>query len=69
MNQNPIHQIIKERSESLLAGERITLLLEDVYLTITSEEEGNGQKKIITLVEKWDKKLNYTLDELIDMEG
>ncbi len=69
MNQNPLHQIIKERSESLLAGERITLLLEDVYLTITSEEEGNGQKKIITLVEKWDKKLNYTLDELIDMEG
>ena len=69
MNQNPLHQIIKERSESVLAGERITLLLEDVYLTITSEEEGNGQKKIITLVEKWDKKLNYTLDELIDMEG
>lgn len=69
MNQNPLHQIIKERSESLLAGERITLLLEDVYLTITSEEEGNGQKKIITLVEKWDKKLNYTLDELIEMEG
>jgi len=68
MNQNPLHQIIKERSESLLAGERITLLLEDVYLTITSEE-GNGQKEIITLVEKWDKKLNYTLDELIDMEG
>ena len=69
MNQNPLHQIIKERSESLLAGERITLLLEDVYLTITSEEEGNGQKKIITWVEKWDKKLNYTLDELIEMEG
>jgi|GEM_PF-4376355 len=68
MNQNPLHQIIKERSESLLTGERITILLEDVYLTITSEE-GNGQKKIITLVEKWDKKLNYTLDELIDMEG
>lgn len=68
MNQNPLHQIIKERSESLLAGERITLLLEDVYLTITSEEE-NGIKKIITLVEKWDKKLNYKLDELIDLEG
>ena len=68
MNQNPLHQIIKEQSESLLAGERITLLLEDVYLTITSKEE-NGQKKIITLLEKWDKKLNYKLDELIDLEG
>lgn len=65
---NPLYQFIEKNKTLLEKGACLKVLFNDCYVTIFNEiDKATEIQKTITLVEPCDLKIDYDLEEIIEM--